>query len=382
MNVTHFRTMCKKVKCAKANCAYPIIDVNNQCCLTCPPNSDPLRPPFLNATLPPSPPSCDNSTKCPDTFCPLPIIRCDCCKTCKQDCRVILCPKPSCRNPVIPPGECCGKCETDCRLVDCADLECPPANWTYKPGACCPSCKELNVTSNDTNRPNVSCPDHFCPNPIDCNGCKTCRQDCRAVSCIVPPCPNPIVAPGECCGTCERDCRTVRCGRPLCVNPTYKPGACCPSCEDDVCKFRGCVVNASAGIWKPDHCTTCRCASNGTAISCVGTPCGVFNCSGRRLRTVPGNCCPTCDYGIPDRKCGVVPHKKRSIIVRRGSKLITTTIILHKCDKSFIKKRNKILSCVPKYGKRIKQGQPNIKYWDVIRCRPIHWSATCELFVQ
>lgn len=340
---------------------------------------------MINETLPLLPPPCNNSMECPDTFCPVPIIRCDCCKTCKEDCRVRLCPIPSCPNPIIPPGECCGECETDCTLVDCVPLECPVANQTHKPGACCPSCIESDIDSNDNDTLlNASCPDHFCPNPVDCNGCKTCRMDCRAVTCLRPTCPNPIVPPGECCGTCETDCRAVRCARPLCGNPTYKPGACCPTCDDDdVCKFRGCV-SASDDVWRPDHCTSCRCSSDGQSVTCLGTPCEYFNCT--PFRTVPGNCCPTCDYGIRDRKCGVVPLKQMTITVKRRSRRVTRTVTLHQCDKPFIKKGNSIFSCVPKRGRRkekLPQNlRPHIRYEDVIRCKPVRWTKTCNLFVQ
>lgn len=387
VDLTHIRARCKNVTCVKPNCPYPIFDDNDECCLTCPPRRGlPLDP-----TLPPQPPPCGNSTEeCPDTFCPVPIIRCDCCKTCKQDCRLVLCARAPCPNPIIPPGECCGQCETDCTLVDCAPLDCPVANQTHKPGACCPSCVESDVDSNDTDTPDASCPDHFCPNPVDCNGCKTCRMDCRAVTCVVPTCPNPVVAPGECCGTCERDCRTVRCARPLCVNPTYKPGACCPSCDDDICKYSGCVSNPGSNdtTWKPDQCTTCRCSSDGQSrsVGCVGTPCSYFNCSGRPLRTVPGNCCPTCDYGVSDKKCGVVPLEERDMSVQRGNRVINTTITIHQCDKPFIKRGNKIISCVPKFGRRKKKlprdQRPHIRYRDVVKCKPVRWSTTCDLFVE
>lgn len=382
VDVTHFRTRCENVTCVTPNCAYPIFDDNNECCLTCP---------SRGIELPPPSPPCGNTTECPDTFCPEPIIRCDCCKTCKQDCRLVRCGRPSCRNPVIPPGECCGQCETDCRLVDCASLECPMANQTHKPGACCPSCKEDDDDDDDddddSDSPKAFCPDRFCPNPVNCSGCKTCRFDCRAVTCLRPPCPNPIVAPGECCGTCESDCRTVRCARPLCTNPTYKPGACCPTCDDDVCKFIGCVSSTSNDTWQPNQCTRCRCSSDGESLVCLGTPCQFQNCSGGRpFRTVPGNCCPTCDYGIPDKKCGVAPVEERTITIRRNSRRITITITLHQCDKPFVKRGGKIFSCVPKFGRRRKilprRHRPHYRYRDVIRCKPVRWSSTCDLFVK
>ena len=382
MDLVRVRTRCKNVTCVKPNCPYPIFDDNNKCCFTCPP----YRGVPIEITLPPPPPPCGNSTEpCPDAFCPLPIVRCDCCKTCKQDCRVTLCPRPSCPNPIIPPGECCGECETDCTLVDCAPLECPVANQTHQPGACCPSCAASD--NNVTEFLNISCPDHFCPNPIDCNGCKTCRQDCRAVTCIIPPCPNPLVPPGECCGTCETDCRTVRCARPLCVNPTYKPGACCPTCDDDVCKLSGCVSNKFNNTWQPDQCTTCRCSRDGQSIGCLGTPCGFFNCSGRPFRTVPGNCCPTCDYGISDKKCGVVAMGERTISVTRRSRTIDVQVTVHQCDKQFVKRGNTVFSCVPIHGQKRKRlplrGQRSfVRYQDVIKCKRVCWSSTCDLFIQ
>lgn len=386
VDLTDIRTRCKNVTCVKPDCPYPIFDANNECCLTCPTQRDLVN--TLPPPLPTRPPPCSrgNSTECPDVFCPVPIIRCDCCKTCKQDCRVTLCARPSCPNPIVPPGECCGQCETDCTVVDCAPLDCPVANQTHKPGVCCPSCIESDFDGNDTDSLNASCPDHFCPNPVDCGGCMTCRQDCRAVTCLVPPCPNPIVPPGECCGTCEGDCRRVRCARPLCANPTYKPGACCPTCDDDICKFHGCVSSSSNDTWQPSHCTTCRCSHDKQSVMCVGTPCAIFNCSGRPLRTVPGNCCPTCDYGISDKKCGVVQLKEKTVNVRRRSQRITTTITLHQCDKPFIKKGNNIISCVPVYGRRRKKlpihQRPHIKYRDVIKCKQVRWSSTCDLFIQ
>ncbi|XP_065912478.1 uncharacterized protein DDB_G0274171-like [Dysidea avara] len=335
--------------------------------------------------FPTLPPPCDGSAECPDVFCPVPIVRCDCCKTCKQDCRVVFCARPPCPNPIIPPGECCGQCEADCTLVDCAPLDCPIANQTHKPGACCPTCIE-DDEDDDMPQPDVHCPDTFCPNPVNCSGCLTCRQDCRVVSCLRPSCPNPIVPPGECCGTCNQDCRLVRCARPLCSNPTHKPGECCPTCDESVCNFKGCVSGGKDPSWQPDQCTRCRCSSDKQSFMCVGTPCAHFDCGDKPFRTVPGNCCPTCDQGIPDDMCGVVPREERIVTVRSRGRRFTGTIVLHKCDKSFIQRDDTIFSCVPTNGRRtvrlsVGRRQKRYKYRDVTECNAVPWSETCDLFV-
>lgn len=332
---------------------------------------------------------CHNSTAhCPDTFCPVPVIRCDCCKLCAEDCRKVVCPETTCLKPIIPPGECCGTCETNCTQVNCVPLKCPSSDQIYKPGACCPSCKsDIDGDDGANNETTAFCLDAFCPNPINCHGCLTCRQDCRAVSCARPSCPNPIVPPGECCGHCEKDCSTVRCAKPLCRHPKYEPGACCPTCDNSTCKFEGCVTEGENPSWQPNQCVTCRCSNDNQSLSCTPTHCTRLDCGRNPSRVVPGNCCPTCDYGVPDDECGVAPFKPKNITVRSRFGRLRRTVMLHQCDKPFIRKDGTLFSCVPKNDiirSSISLGDREIarfKYTDVVSCSAKPWSKTCDLFI-
>ncbi len=124
----------------------------------------------------------------------------------KVDCSAVLCLRPSCPNPVVPPGECCGVCETDCRTVRCAQPLC--ANPVKPPGRCCPSCE------------NSGCKFEGCVNFQPDGSVTWAPSPCFQCQCFEN---ETICAIIDCFGLTEDDCF----GRPVIT----RPWECCPSCD-------------------------------------------------------------------------------------------------------------------------------------------------------
>ncbi|KAI8513532.1 hypothetical protein Bbelb_078560 [Branchiostoma belcheri] len=148
-------------------------------------------------------------------------------------CAVIDCAVPPCVNLITPPGECCPVCaDIGCEHPDgiilpgepyqvdgcmtcycgaagqeplCATAACylPPCDTPVQiAGQCCPVCEApegcpyngMIIPLNDSFKPD------------DCTTC-TCSVAgeaplCIAVSCALPPCPDPVKIAGQCCPTC------------------------------------------------------------------------------------------------------------------------------------------------------------------------------------
>lgn len=278
------------------------------------------------------------------------------------DCRLVLCARPNCSNPVTPKGQCCPICPPDCTLVQCAAPDCP--NPVTLPGKCCPEC-----------------------------------PDCSAILCLKPPCPNPVTLPGKCCPVCPLDCSTVLCPRPLCANPTLKPGQCCPSCDDSNCKFKGCVSFLPNGDarWAPTPCSLCRCNKELNQQFCATFDCffpSKEDCFGHPVITKPNECCPTCDFGVPDNKCKVVPQlfgrQNITVSATPGAKSCSKAIVKSTCDKFVFRSGGEKFRCDPVEGRRLlrfgKRCPLNkATYTDVTRCKVVRDDsvvAGCDLTVE
>lgn len=179
----------------------------------------------------------------------------------------------------------------------------------------------------------------------------------------------------------QPQCRQVRCRRPLCANPVTPPGECCPSCENSGCKFEGCVNFRSDGRaqWQPDPCSFCFCSNNRTV--CAVVACRFLtedDCFGFPVTTKPDQCCPFCDFGIPEDKCAVVPlpFSQRNITVTdsRSSASCSKEVVEHECDKQGFRANGLKFRCVPREGKRLLRFKNTCPlcgglYTDVVICR-------------
>ncbi len=320
--------------------------------------------------------------KCPNPYTP----QRRCCPVC-PDCSAVLCKKPTCSNPITPPGKCCPECP-DCSAVLCLKPDCP--NPITPPGECCPQCPDCS---------RVRCKKPTCKNPVTPPG-KCCPQcpDCSAVLCKKPTCPNPITPPGECCPQCP-DCSAVLCPRPLCANPTLPPGECCPTCDDSNCKFKGCVNFQSNGEaqWSPSPCFICVCNKELNQQFCAIIDC-VFltkkDCFGYPVVTRPNECCPRCDFGVPDDTCKLVPQvfgrQNITVSATPGTRACSKTVVKRTCDKLAFRSKGKKFRCDPVEGKRVinfEKRCPLCKatYTDVTRCKIVQDDDVitgCDLFIK
>ena len=188
----------------------------------------------------------------------------------------------------------------------------------------------------------------------------------------------------EATGRINLDCRLVFCPRALCANPVIPPGECCPSCENSGCKFEGCVNFLGDGTiqWQPSPCFICQCDFERNETVCAILDCFFpptrEDCFGYPVVTRPGDCCPSCDFGIPDKRCKVVPQIRslgsRNITVNDGDRTCTKQVVKRRCDKEGFRAFGRRFACKPLMGKRSVRFDKNCplcsgQFDDVIRCR-------------
>lgn len=194
-------------------------------------------------------------------------------------------------------------------------------------------------------------------------------------------------------------CHGVRCPTPLCANPVTPPGQCCPSCENSGCNFAGCVQflkgKGSTVQWKPTGCITCTCRNNETLCAVVGCPV-VFPpppdpCFGHPTIFKPWECCPVCNFDVPETKCGVVPSMRRNLTLSDESSMCSESVLLHRCDKrGFLARNGKRFRCIPVFRERkvVLTGcapYTRVFYRDVVRCRARRddqLDVGCDLLVE
>ncbi|XP_019642388.1 PREDICTED: kielin/chordin-like protein isoform X8 [Branchiostoma belcheri] len=214
------RAMCAAVSCAFDFCTN-LVRLAGQCCPYCPACCQ----------------GCyhgDDFIPVGATFRPDPCTFCGCYRPGEPAiCAVADCAVPPCVNLITPPGECCPVCaDIGCEHPDgiilpgepyqvdgcmtcycgaagqeplCATAACllPPCDTPVQiAGQCCPVCEApegcpyngMIIPLNDSFKPD------------DCTTC-TCSVAgeaplCIAVSCALPPCPDPVKIAGQCCPTC------------------------------------------------------------------------------------------------------------------------------------------------------------------------------------
>ena len=107
-----------------------------------------------------------------------------------------------------------------------------------------------------------------------------------------------------------------------CADPVTDPnhsGPCSSmNCDNSKCKFRGCVHYGAFGPqWMPDPCTICSCQLKKEA--CTKIECEEkLDCYGYSTGVKEGECCPSCDFGVAEGECGVIPTGYKSLYVALG----------------------------------------------------------------
>lgn len=195
------------------------------------------------------------------------------------------------------------------------------------------------------------------------------------------------------------DCSTVRCARPLCANPVTPKGQCCGSCENSNCKFKGCVNFLPGGgvQWAENPCFVCQCDVENNRQFCFIIDCffpSKEDCFGRPVITRPNECCPTCDFGTPSKRCGLVPQLfgRENITVSSSAsgKDCTEQVVRKGCDKTGFRAGSKRFRCQPVKGKRLIRFDKNCPlcfghYRDNVRCKAVrddNLIVGCDLIVK
>ncbi len=195
------------------------------------------------------------------------------------------------------------------------------------------------------------------------------------------------------------DCSAVQCPGPLCANPVVPKGECCGTCENSNCKFKGCVnfLPDGGGVrWAETPCFVCQCDVERNQQFCFIIDC-LFptkeQCFGRPVITRPNECCPTCDFGIPSRRCGLVPQlfgqKNITVSASDTTRSCTEEVVTRGCDKFGFRVGKKRFRCQEVKGKRLVRFDKNCPlcvgtYTDSVRCKAVRDDdliVGCDLIV-
>ena len=199
----------------------------------------------------------------------------------------------------------------------------------------------------------------------------------------------------------------LTCPTPLCADPVFVEGECCPSCENSQCKFKGCVQflgepGSKTVQWKPDGCTTCKCADDYPLCSKVlclylNHPGRVDPCIGLPRITSPTECCTVYDYGVPEDECVVVPSY--SLTYQVGVKDYmsdsdcSVMLTFHRCDKrGYLDKNGRRYQCNPVMGQLSGKlsgescgALTELAYEDVVKCKATrndNLDVGCDIYVE
>ena len=176
---------------------------------------------------------------------------------------------------------------------------------------------------------------------------------------------------------------TDQCSQSLtCADPEADPkhiGTCPPTnCDNSKCKFRGCVHYGAFGPqWMPDPCTICSCHRKNEV--CTKIECGEsLDCYGYPTVIKEGECCPSCDFGVPENECGVIPTGYKSLYTALGDQSCQKEVLLHGCNKDYIAgKDGKFYQCKPvakAHAHTLETSEDcnadiyQVTYMDIVRC--------------
>ena len=207
-------------------------------------------------------------------------------------------------------------------------------------------------------------------------------------------------------------CLLPSCDRPLCADPVIPKGECCPSCENSQCQFEGCVQflgrpGSETVQWKPNGCTTCVCADGQTLCGALGCPpiypSSLDLCANGSLTvTSPTECCASCDYGIPEDECAVVPYYSLTyqLGVEEYESGCSVELTFHQCDKrGYMDDQGRRFQCNPVVRQRSVKLNDNsggsvtgscgalaeLAFDDVVRCVPTrdeNLDVGCDIYVE
>ena len=153
-------------------------------------------------------------------------------------------------------------------------------------------------------------------------------------------------------------CDYSSCPALTCADPDYRTDPCCGDCSRSRCQLKGRVYHgAHFTEWYPSPCSRCICSPTGeTTCTNVTCPESTRTCEkmGYQLERKEGECCPTCNYGIPSSSCGLVRTHNTTITAKRddGEECITV-VTLHSCDKSIATTATGNYLCMPTTGDRV-----------------------------
>lgn len=171
---------------------------------------------------------------------------------------------------------------------------------------------------------------------------------------------------------------TESCPPLTCADPEYdsQQNGKCPNCDNSMCMFRGCVHWGAFGPqWRPDPCTWCTCHAKRKL--CTKIECDSYlECYGYPSRVKEGDCCPTCDFGVPEDECGVIPTGIKSLYTALGDYNCQKDVVLHGCNKEFIAGQDgKYYRCRPVkslreivMGEECYSGIQQVTYMDTDHC--------------
>ena len=157
------------------------------------------------------------------------------------------------------------------------------------------------------------------------------------------------------CDNCDRSKCKLKC-----ANPVYSVDSCCGDCSNSSCQFEGCVRFGAFGpTWYPDPCTSCYCNHGKAVCTNKAANCPTLDCFGRLTIKRSGECCPACDFGIPEDECGTIPVKNTTRTVLVNGQECLQTEIINGCDKDCVKKGDEWYACMTKEVQANETGTPS-----------------------
>ena len=173
----------------------------------------------------------------------------------------------------------------------------------------------------------------------------------------------------------EECSQVLTCADPV-TDPNHSGPCSSMNCDNSKCKFRGCVHYGAFGPqWMPDPCSICSCHLKREA--CTKIECEEkLDCYGYPTGVKEGECCPSCDFGVPEDECGVIPTGYKSLYAALGDQNCQKDVLLHGCNRNYIAGKNgKFYQCKPvitthtvEMDKGCEADIHRVTYMDTARC--------------